>query len=101
MDDEALARVAHALGHPARVRILRLLAAQDSCRGRAVFSEVPLAQSTISQHLAVLKNAGLIHASRMGTAQVYCITPQALTDLGSWISALKSDHPVCAGEEEA
>lgn len=99
MDDETLARTAHALGHPARMRILRLLASQDACSGREVFSGVPLAQSTISQHLAVLKRAGLVRATRLGTSQVYCITPDALADLGSLISDLQNDHPTCAGED--
>lgn len=99
MDDESVARVAHALGHPARLSILRLLASQDACRGRDVFSGVPLAQSTISQHLRVLKDAGLVHATPMGTSQVYCITPGPLAELGSCISQLLASHPVCSREE--
>lgn len=99
MDDESLARVARALGHPARVQILRLLASQDACRGRDVFAEVALAQSTISQHLGVLKEAGLVHASALGTSQVYCITPGPLAELGAWVGELLAMRPVCTGEE--
>jgi ArsR family transcriptional regulator len=95
MDDERVAAIAHALAHPARVRILRLLAAQDSCRGTEVFSELPLAQSTISQHLSVLKQAGLVHATPQGTAMLYCITAEPLVELETVLSGLVAARPTC------
>jgi ArsR family transcriptional regulator len=99
MDDRSIAAVAHALGHPARVRILRLLAAQESCMGGEVFHALPLAQSTISQHLGVLKRAGLVRATRQGTRMLYCITDEPLTGLRELLDTLLEQHPVCDGEE--
>lgn len=98
-DDDHIARVAHALGHPARVRILRLLAAQDACRGAEVFESLPLAQSTVSQHIAVLKEAGLVHATPHGTSMLYCISPEPLYGLASEITALIARSPACSGKE--
>jgi ArsR family transcriptional regulator len=99
MEDERVAAVAHALAHPARIRILRLLAAQDSCRGAEVFSELPLAQSTISQHLSVLKQAGLVHATPQGTAMLYCITSEPLAELSVELGQLAASRPLCLGSE--
>jgi ArsR family transcriptional regulator len=101
VDDERVAAVAHALAHPARVRILRLLASQDACRGSEVFAELPLAQSTISQHLSVLKDAGLVHATPQGTAMLYCITAEPLAELQAVLFGLIADHPTCPPEESA
>jgi ArsR family transcriptional regulator len=99
MDDHRIAAIAHALGHPARVRIMRLLAAQDSCRGTEVFAELPLAQSTISQHLAVLKKAGLVHATPSGTSMLYCITAEPLSELSEALGDLVARRPTCRGED--
>ncbi|GAB4277121.1 MAG: hypothetical protein Kow0056_08310 [Coriobacteriia bacterium] len=73
VDDERLAAACKALGHPARVRIVRLLAEQTECRGADVFAELPLAQSTVSEHLRVLKDAGVVRARTVGTSTVFCI----------------------------
>lgn len=97
MDDARVAAIAHALAHPARVRILRLLAAQDSCRGAEVFAGLPLAQSTVSQHLSVLKKAGLVHATPVGTAMLYCITSEPLAELEAELGRLLADRPTCSG----
>jgi ArsR family transcriptional regulator, arsenate/arsenite/antimonite-responsive transcriptional repressor len=70
--DEELARLAKALGHPARVRILRFLLERDECMAGAIADEVPLAQSTVSQHLKVLREAGLIHGEVDGARICYC-----------------------------
>lgn len=80
MTDERLALVAKALAHPARIRIIRLLAAQSECRGHEVFSELPLAQSTISEHVRVLKEAGLVKSHAVGTSMVYCLVPSVLEE---------------------
>ncbi len=73
-----MALVAKALAHPARIRIVRLLAAQTECRGHEVFSELPLAQSTISEHLRVLKESGLVRSKPVGTAMTYCLIASEL-----------------------
>jgi ArsR family transcriptional regulator len=95
-DDEIVASAARALGHPARVHIIRLLSRQTECRGADVFAELPLAQSTISEHLRVLKAAGLVNARPMGTSMVYCVVPGALDRLASALGEIVASAPVCA-----
>ena len=95
MDDESLAGVARALAHPARVRIIKLLSTQTECRGADVFSELPLAQSTISEHLRVLKEAGLVSARPEGTSMVYCVVPGVLDDLATSIREMAEAAPGC------
>ena len=74
-EDNLLARFAKALGHPARIAILRLLAQRQACICGDIVEEIPLAQSTISQHLKELKTAGLIKGEIEG-AKV-CIDEEA------------------------
>ncbi len=69
--DEELAILAKALGHPARVRIVRLLANTSTCHCGDVVDELPLAQPTVSQHLKVLKEAGLVRAEPDGHCTCY------------------------------
>jgi len=68
-----IAKVAKALGHPARIAILKLLADKASCICGDIVSELPLSQSTVSQHLKELKNAGLIKGEIDGPKVCYCI----------------------------
>lgn len=91
VDDEKLAERAKALGHPARVRIVRLLAAQSECRGADVFSELPLAQSTVSEHLRVLKDAGLVSARPEGTSMAYCLDMAALAEFTDALEEIAAD----------
>jgi len=84
--DADLARLARALGHPARVAILRLLA-RRVCAG--IVGELPLAQATVSQHLAVLKEAGLVRGEVEGPRVCYCIEPQALRRLQQLLGRLQ------------
>jgi ArsR family transcriptional regulator, arsenate/arsenite/antimonite-responsive transcriptional repressor len=70
--DEELARLAKAIGHPARVKILRFLLQREECMAGAISDVVPLAQSTVSQHLKVLREAGLIHGEVDGIRICYC-----------------------------
>ncbi len=80
--DEELALMTKALGHPARVQILRLLARRDSCVCGEIVDQIEdLAQSTVSQHLKVLKEAGLIKGEIEGSAVCYCIEPRGLRRL--------------------
>lgn len=71
--DNRLARYAKALAHPARVAILKLLIHKDSCVCGDIVEELPLSQSTVSQHLKELKAAGLIRGDIEGTSVCYCI----------------------------
>lgn len=76
-EDNLLARFAKALGHPARIAILRLLAQRQACICGDIVEEIPLAQSTISQHLKELKTAGLIKGEIEGAKVCYCIDEEA------------------------
>lgn len=86
--DEELATYAKALGHTARVQILRLLVRRDSCVCGEIVDELPLAQSTVSQHLKVLKDAGLIRGDIDGPRVCYCIEPRALRRLKALMGGL-------------
>ncbi|MCA1788888.1 MAG: metalloregulator ArsR/SmtB family transcription factor [Thioalkalivibrio sp.] len=86
--DEELARLAKAVGHPARVKILRFLLERDDCMAGAIADELPLAQSTVSQHLKVLREAGLIHGEVDGTRICYCADPARLGRLHALLGAL-------------
>jgi len=86
--DRETARLARALGHPARVAILRLLVARGECVCGAIVDELPLAQSTVSQHLKALKDAGLVEGEIDGPRVCYCIHPAALERLKLLIAAL-------------
>ena len=78
-DDDEYARLAKALGHPARVAIMRILIERDTCICGEIVEELPLAQSTVSQHLKKLKAAGLIRGEVDGPKVCYCVDPAALT----------------------
>lgn len=71
--DNRLARIAKAMSHPARVAILRLLAQKQTCICGDIVDELPLSQSTISQHLKELKEAGLIKGDIEGASVCYYI----------------------------
>jgi ArsR family transcriptional regulator len=86
--DAELARFAKALASPVRARIVRLLAAQDRCMYGSIAAVLPLASSTVSQHLQVLKAAGLIHGEVSGPRVCYCIDRKALARGKALIAAL-------------
>jgi len=72
-DQIALADFAKALSHPARIAILKEIAKRESCICGEIVDVLPLAQSTVSQHLKELLNAGLIQGTIDGTKSCYCI----------------------------
>ncbi len=82
----AIAILAKALGHPARVAIIEYLMKVDTCICGDIVNELPLAQPTVSQHLKELKNAGLIKGSIEGNAICYCINEKALTKLQAYFA---------------
>jgi ArsR family transcriptional regulator len=86
--DEELAALAKAVGHPARVQILRLLIRREACICGDIVDELPLAQSTVSQHLKVLKDAGLIRGDIDGPRVCYCVEPRALRRLKALVGSL-------------
>lgn len=73
-----LAEQAKALSHPARLEILRVLAAREECICGDLVEELPLAQATVSRHLKTLKEAGLIRGTVDGPRVCYCLDSQAL-----------------------
>jgi ArsR family transcriptional regulator len=83
-----LAILANALGHPARVRILRLLLSRDSCDCGELVDELPLAQATVSQHLQVLRDAGPIQGEIEGRRVCSCAKPGGLTRLAGLLDRL-------------
>jgi ArsR family transcriptional regulator len=86
--DREIAELGKALGHPARVRILRLLSRRTSCMCSEIVEEFTLAQSTVSQHLKVLKEAGLIRGEIEGPRICYWVEPGALRRLKALVAAL-------------
>ena len=88
VDDGELALLAKALAHPARVRILRLLAERESCVCGELVDELPLAQSTVSQHLKILKEAGLIRGEITPPQVCYCLEPAGLRRLKALVDTL-------------
>ncbi len=86
--DERLAELAKALGHPARVAILRQLGERGECMCGEIVSELPLAQATVSQHLKVLKDAGLVQGEIDGPRVCYCIHPETIREFQKLVAGL-------------
>ena len=86
--NEELATFAKALGHPTRVRILRMLAKKEARTCSLIVDELPLAQSSVSEHLRILKAAGLIRGREDGPRVAYCIEMAALRRLKALLEAL-------------
>ena len=80
-EDERLASLCKALAHPHRVYILRFLLSQESCFAGEIAEQLPIAASTVSQHLSQLKSAGLIKGEVDGPRRCYCVDPAALSAL--------------------
>jgi len=94
--DEHIATLAKALAHPARLRILRLLLATPGCIGGDIVGAVGLAQSTVSEHLRILKAAGVITGEIDGPRVCYALNPSALTRLSAFIDSLvATDSDTC------
>jgi len=85
---ERLAGYCKALGHPTRVLILRKLIEINRCTCGSIVDELPLAQSTVSAHLKVLRESGLIHGEIEGPKTCYCVNPEAISDMGTLMQAL-------------
>jgi ArsR family transcriptional regulator, arsenate/arsenite/antimonite-responsive transcriptional repressor len=85
---EEMAKLTWGLAHPARVRIVRLLLNRTSCMCGEIVEEMPLAQSTVSQHLKILKETGLVQGEIDGSRVCYCINKEAMAKLKKLISGL-------------
>lgn len=86
--DEELAKLAKAIGHPARVHILRLLSRKEARVCSQIVDELPLAQSTVSEHLRILKDSGLIRSSQDGPRIGYCINYETLRKLKALVAII-------------
>ena len=87
-EDEDLAQLAQALGHPARVAIVRLLKEREACICGEIVEVLPLAQSTVSQHLKVLKDARWVQGEVDGPRMCYCLNPLTLEKFRGLIESL-------------
>jgi len=101
-ENEDVALIAKALGHPARVRIVRLLHEKQTCIGCDIVDEIGLAQSTISEHLRILKTAGVITGEIERPRVCYSLNPDRLMPLAALLNAVlakdgreKFDDSVC------
>ena len=83
-----LAQLAWAVAHPARVQIVRLLISRRTCVCGEIVDQLPLAQSTVSQHLKILKESGLIQGEVDGPKVCYCVNPAKLKELKALIARL-------------
>ena len=88
--EQELAAFAKAMSHPARIAILKILAQRHECICGEIVDVLPLAQSTVSQHLKELKEAGLINGSVDGPRSCYCINWKAFDKFNQEFSFLFS-----------
>lgn len=86
--DADLTAFAKAAGHPVRLQILRMLSRKEAHMCSHIVDELPLAQSTVSEHLRILRNAGLVQANDKGPRVSYCIVPSALKRFKALLGAL-------------
>ncbi len=90
-DKQRLARMLKALGNPIRFQIVEFLAENQMCITNDIVRQMPLAQSTVSQHLKVLREAGLIRGEIEGPATCYCLDVDGIQwlkeKIGQWLPA--------------
>ena len=90
---EQVAKIAKALAHPARVQIVEVLLRRTTCIGCDLVEEVGLAASTTSEHLRILKDAGLIVGEIARPRICYSLDPQAVAPLTSFLEAIEAGKP--------
>jgi ArsR family transcriptional regulator len=95
---EPLAVVCKALSHPARIAILQTLAQRGTCICGEIVAAMPLSQATVSQHLKVLKEAGLIRGETEGPRSCYCIDAQTMAALRERFTGLFGALETCCQE---
>ena len=96
--DEEIAQLSKAIGHPARVKILRFLLEREECVVGAIVDRIPLAQSTVSQHLKILREAGLIHGEVDGPRICYCADRARIDRLWGLLDGLRALEPAEQGD---
>jgi ArsR family transcriptional regulator len=90
LEQNKIATIAKALGHPARIAIIEYLVKVNKCICGDIVNELPLAQPTISQHLKELKNADIIKGNIEGNSICYCINEEPFESIKSYFSAIIS-----------
>ena len=90
-EEVELAELAKAMGHPARIAILKVLAERKSCICGEIVEVLPLAQATVSQHLKALKKAGIVTGVVDGPRSCYCLDTAVLTKAKQAFEALFAD----------
>ena len=93
--EQELAEFAKALSHPARIAILKVLAQKNECICGEIVEVLPLAQSTVSQHLKELKEAGLIKGEIEGVKVCYCIDQKEWKAAQAWLNQLFDSYKDC------
>lgn len=96
LTQERLARMLKALGNPIRFQIVQILAEKQMCITGEIVDLIPLAQSTVSQHLKVLREAGLIKGEVEGASTSYCLDVEGIRwlkkQVGNWLPGCCSDE---------
>lgn len=87
-ESEEIAAIARALAHPARVRIVRLLLQRGDCVCGTIVDQIGLAQSTVSEHLRILKAGGVIRGTIDGPRVCYCLNPARVTALQAFLGEI-------------
>lgn len=93
LEADAIASIAKALAHPARVRIIAFLLSRPGCIGGDIVDQVGLAQSTVSEHLRILKEAGIVTGAIDHPRVCYSLDPSALAPIRDLIEAIASRPP--------
>ncbi len=93
VDEDRVAALAKALAHPARVRIVAFLLSRAGCIGGDIVDEVGLAQSTVSEHLRILKASGLVVGAIEHPRICYSLDPDALAPLHALIGRIEAKGP--------
>ena len=93
LTDEQIAEACKALGHPARIKILRHLIEEDRCICGRIVEVIGLAQSTVSQHLKILKKAGLVEGEVEGPKTCYCVNKKAMASLNASVDSFFTPLP--------
>ena len=93
------AELMKALGHPARIAIIELLAERETCICGDITEELPLAQSTVSQHLKALKTAGIIKGEIDGVCVCYCLNEEGIKEINELFTPLVKNLTTAKEEE--
>lgn len=93
IEAEAITSVAKALAHPARIRIITFLLSKPGCIGGDIVEQVGLAQSTVSEHLRILKDAGIVQGTIDYPRICYSLDPSALAPIRGLIEAIAARPP--------